>query len=475
MHSSALTVGAPRRVELARVTELASVAVVVIAGLLARCWQIDWNFDPDEVFSIRLATASFSDMILGAMRDTPHPPLHIFLLYLWSKLFGASEVAARALSVACSTGFLLISWQLLRRWLAHWPALLTLALLAFSPILVLYGQQARPYSLIALLASLNLLAFLRFLDAPEPHRGGLAWAATSALLLYAQYMGVLFIGICALYGLIVSPRKRLPIVAFGALAAAAIVPWALTAMWGALTGMKDPVPQIGWIQAPSAQQFVWFYVSIFGESSLLRGRWVLLGLAALALVYLVNVLRTRRIVAEHALLIALGIVIPAAVFLLSVLGDKPVFASRQLLGSAAAFVIVVGLSAATLPRAVCLAVLGGLVAWTIATMPDAFPQRNKAPWFEISDYVESRYGARPFLVDEWWVGFPYSYYRKSGPIVDLDKQPEAIPTGAALYMCRPQHCRETLEQFSLAGRAHQVKVWTWDEKKTLELYELAPR
>jgi len=42
-------------------------------------------------------------------------------------------------------------------------------------------------------------------------------------------------------------------------------------------------------------------------------------------------------------------------------------------------------------------------------------------------------------------------------------------------MCRPQHCRETLDQFSLTGRAHQVKVWTWDEKKTLELYELAPR
>lgn len=475
MHSSALAVGAPRRVELASVTELVSVALVVIAGVLARCWQINWNFDPDEVFSIRLATAPFSDMILGALRDTPHPPLHILLLYLWSKLFGGSEVAARALSVACSVGFLLISWQLLRRWLAHWPALLTLALLAFSPLLVLYGQQARPYSLIALLASLNLLAFLRFLDAPEPRRGGLAWAVTSALLLYAQYMGVLFIGICALYGLIVSPRKRLPIVAFGALAAAAIAPWALTAMWGALTGLKDPVPQIGWILPPSAQQFIWFYVSIFGESSLLRGRWLLLGLAALAVVYLVSVVRARRIAPEHVLLIALGIAIPTAVFLLSVLGNKPIFASRQLLGSATAFVIVIGLSAATLPRTWCLAVLGALGTWTLVNMPDAFPQRNKAPWFEISGYVESRYGARPFLVDEWWVGFPYSYYRKSGPIVDLDKQPEAIPSGAALYMCRPQHCRETLDQFSLTGRAHQVKVWTWDEKKTLELYELAPR
>jgi hypothetical protein len=83
MHSDALAVDAPRRVELAKVTELASVALVVIAGVIARCWQINWNFDPDEVFSIRLATAPFSDMILGAMRDAagwrtgpPWPPSH---------------------------------------------------------------------------------------------------------------------------------------------------------------------------------------------------------------------------------------------------------------------------------------------------------------------------------------------------------------------------------------------------------------
>jgi len=461
--------GVPRRLA------LVSVVLVVMAGVFARCWQIHWNFDMDEVFSIRLATAPFSEMIAGAMSDTPHPPLHILLLYFWSNLFGGSEVAARALSVACSLVFLLVSWQLMRRWLAHWPALGGLALLAFSPLLVLYGQQARPYALIAMLASINLLAFLRFLDAPEPRRGGLTWGITSALLLYAQYMGVLFIGVCALYGLIVSPRKRLPILGFGALACAAIAAWALPAMWASLSSMKDPVPQVNWIEAPTLQLFVSFFVSIFGESALLRGRWLVLGLAALAVVYLVSVLRTRRVNPEHLLLIALGIAIPIGVFLLSVLGDKPVFVRRQLLGSATAFVIVVALSSATLPRAWCLAVLATLAAWSAVNLPDALPQRNKAPWFQVSDYVESNYGPRTVLIDEWWVGFPYSYYRKSGPIVDLDKHPEAIPSGAALYMCRPRTCRDGLEAFSLESRARRVKVWQWDEQKSLELYELAPR
>jgi hypothetical protein len=464
-----------RAAGVSRRLELVSVALVVLAGVLVRCWQIQWNFDMDEVFSIRLATAPFADMIAGAMADTPHPPLHIFLLYLWSNVFGGSEIAARALSVACSAVFLLVSWQLLRRWLAHWPALGALALLAFSPLLVLYGQQARPYALIAMLASINLLAFLRFLDEPEARRGGFTWAITSALLLYAQYMGALFIAVCALYGLIVSPRKRLAIIGFGALAGAAIAAWALPAMWEALSGMKDPVPQVNWIEPPTLQLFVSFFVSVFGQSQLLPGRWLILGLVLLAAVYAVNVVRTRHIEREHLLLIALGILIPTGVFLLSALGDKPVFVRRQLLGSAMAFVIVVALSSATLPRAWCMAVLGALVAWSALNLPGAFPQRNKAPWFEVSAYVESRYGSRPVLIDEWWVGFPYSYYRKSGPIVDLDKTPRAIPAGDALYICRPRTCKDGLETFALGPRAHRVKVWQWDRQKTLELYELAPR
>ena len=455
--------------------ELVSVALVMLAGVLARCWQIGWNFDMDEVFSIRLATAPFGEMIDGAMRDTPHPPLHIVLLYFWSRLFGASEVAARALSVACSAVFLLVGWQLLRRWLTHRAALGALAILAFSPLLVLYGQQARPYALIAMLASINLLAFLRFLDAPEARRGGLTWAITSALLLYAQYMGALFIGVCAIYGFILFPRKRLAILGFGALAGAALAAWALPAMWTALTSLKDPVPQINWIEAPTLRLFASYFISIFGDSPGLRGRWLLPGFLALAVAYLTNAVRARRLDAEHVLLIALGIGIPTGVFLLSALGDKPVFVSRQLLGSATAFVIVIALGAAALPRVWCVAVLAGLAAWCAANLPGAFPQRNKAPWFQVSNYVESHYGPRPVLIDEWWVGFPYSYYRKSSPIVDLDKHPEAIPAGAALYLCRPRTCRDGLAEFSLASRAHRVKVWQWDEGKSLELYELVPK
>jgi hypothetical protein len=78
-----------------------AVFVAVLAtGTVLRCWQIDYSFDADEVFSIQLASRPFVEMLAGAMLDTPHPPLHIVLLHFWSSLFGGSEVAARSLSWA---------------------------------------------------------------------------------------------------------------------------------------------------------------------------------------------------------------------------------------------------------------------------------------------------------------------------------------------------------------------------------------
>ena len=68
----------------------AAFAAVLALATALRCWQIDYNFDADEVFSIELATRPFTGMISGALLDTPHPPLHIVLLYAWTKPFGAS-------------------------------------------------------------------------------------------------------------------------------------------------------------------------------------------------------------------------------------------------------------------------------------------------------------------------------------------------------------------------------------------------
>jgi 4-amino-4-deoxy-L-arabinose transferase-like glycosyltransferase len=452
---------------------MTGVVIVVLAGVLARCWQIGFNFDADEVFSVRLALLPAGDMVAGALRDTPHPPLHIALLHLWSKLFGASEIAARSLSVALSTAFLTVTWPLLKRYFEPAFALGVLALLSLSPLFVLYGQQARPYALVAFLSSLNLLLFLRFLDAQGNRRAGPLWAASGAGLLYAHYMGVLFIGITALYGMIVAPHKRRALLGYGLLACAAIAPWAWIAMGDALALRRDPLPQLGWITAPAPSDLMWFYVDVFGESAALSAHWlVLVPLAALASVHLIRAIRTRRIPREHLLLLALAFGMPLAVYLVSVFGEKPVFASRQLLGAATAYVLVIGLCCASLPRLPGVLGLWALAVWSAWCIPQVLPKQVKPPWREVQQYVDARYPARTTVVDEWWVGFPFTYYRPAGPVTPLEDY-EMLSANEALYLCRTSRCDAILRSAAFAPRAVFVKRWTWTKGGELRLYEIA--
>jgi hypothetical protein len=64
-------------------------------------------------------------------------------------------------------------------------ALAAAALVAFNPLLVWYSQEARPYSLLALLSGLSLLFFLR--------RRLWAWAAASVLALLTHYFAAFLV------------------------------------------------------------------------------------------------------------------------------------------------------------------------------------------------------------------------------------------------------------------------------------------
>jgi hypothetical protein len=459
----------PRPDRAGRIWMYAAFIAVLATGTVLRCWQIDYSFDADEVFSIELASRPFMEMLAGAMRDTPHPPLHIVLLHFWSYLFGGSEVAARSLSVVLSVAFLLVSWRLLRRFLSHWRALGALALLALSPLFVLYGQQARPYSLITLLAALNLLAFLRFLDGGERRGPGLAWAASSAALLYAQYMGILLIAVALIYGLVVRPLRARQIVGYAALGCVPIAAWALMAMGKSLSSLDDPLPQVNWMTAPASTDFIWFYVSIFGESRLLRTRWLLL-LAALVAAFVVRRVLRQQVAREYALLVALAVMPPLLVYLLSVAGDKPLFASRQLLGSALAFVMVTGLCAAALPRMLGLVSICALILWAATSVHHAFPAHVKPPWRDIAAFVDAGNPAAQVLVDDWWIEVPLNHYLRSAKVAPL-ATPARHAATPALFMCHASRCAPTLDAGGLRARARHIRSWTWGAAGAIDLFE----
>ncbi|MCS6872343.1 MAG: glycosyltransferase family 39 protein [Anaerolineae bacterium] len=119
-----------------------------------------WN---DEGNTLRLIQRDVPELLGAASRDI-HPPLYYLLLKAWWTLTGESEFALRAfsalsgiLSVACAYA---LGVALFARGVGTVAAFLT-ALNTFS---LYYSQEARMYALMALIAALAMLCFVKWLD-----------------------------------------------------------------------------------------------------------------------------------------------------------------------------------------------------------------------------------------------------------------------------------------------------------------------
>lgn len=118
-----------------------------------------------------------------AVDDPKHPPLFYLSLRLWAGNVGDSVFAMRLLPALLSLLLFPALWWLCRELFFDDPnreliALVALALLAFSPVYVVYAQEAREYSLWAVTLAASSALFLRALRS-----GDWVWWAAYALSL----------------------------------------------------------------------------------------------------------------------------------------------------------------------------------------------------------------------------------------------------------------------------------------------------
>jgi hypothetical protein len=169
----------------------------------------------DEAMSVHWARSSVPRILEVSMNlvEDRLPPLYYLLLHYWRSLFGDGEVAVRLLSVLLGTLLVPLVYRLSvelfdsdRR-----VALLAAALTTFNPFLVWYSQEARMYTLAALLATLGTWFFWRgcySMGCGHLHlRAVQVWPQTNAdnLLLRVRPRWSAFYwlayGLCALAGL----------------------------------------------------------------------------------------------------------------------------------------------------------------------------------------------------------------------------------------------------------------------------------
>lgn len=104
----------------------------------------------DEAFSAYIVQFSFWDIAQYTAADV-HPPFYYWLLKVWSSIFGTTELAYRSLSIFFGAAATAVTFFLTRKLFGRKVALTTLLFLVLSPMLIRYSDEARMYTLAALI------------------------------------------------------------------------------------------------------------------------------------------------------------------------------------------------------------------------------------------------------------------------------------------------------------------------------------
>ena len=377
----------------ARVWRVLPILVVLLLAAVLRLRGIGslsvWG---DEALSWLIARMSVTEMIRHVIWWEQIPPLHHCVLWVWIRIFGASETSLRMPSALAGIAAVWAMYVFVRRVLGEREAVTAALILAVAPLHVTYGQEARTYALTMLLAIVCTDLFVRVAREPT-QRLQLAYVVAAGLLIYSHLYGVFVLAAhqvayaTALLGRN-TPRPALP-------------PRRWVIMSIAIAALYSPwVPIVlGWMRAVAVS----FWVKRVTWDDVSRAYWVLTGstplyLIAIALLVL-GIKRTWRRYRESAPLLLgltlLPVIVPVAI---SVMG-RPSFAPRYAMVACVGFYPLLAAGVAAIPVAAArFAVLVVIAALAINALHGEATNVPKSPWREVVAHVKRHAGPKDIVV-----------------------------------------------------------------------------
>ena len=168
---------------------LAFGAVLIVAAILRLHAISAASLWLDEATTWSEARRDFWPMI-GAMTKDVHPPLHNSILHVVILAFGDTEAALRLPSALLGVAAVAAIFWVGSLFGGRATGFLAAGLLCLSGFHIHYSQEARPYALLALTATLFAGATLRALET-DRQRWHAASFAAALLLLYSHNYGLL--------------------------------------------------------------------------------------------------------------------------------------------------------------------------------------------------------------------------------------------------------------------------------------------
>lgn len=372
---------------------------LLLSGALLRIFQLGsrpmWY---DEAIAALVSRAGVKAIVhsmvapVAGASSNVHPPFYFSTLWAWMELFGESPLAVRSLSVVCSMVVMIFLWDFAKSLFGRRAALFVLALYAFSPFQVHYGQEARMYVMLSMFLLIATWAMWKLMDGGKWYFW-IVLGFSSALAMYTQVLASVYLTCLYLVPVLMRRWDRIkePIFA-GIFALVLYLPWMTL-----LPSQFSRIQAGYWVERPGALELVQTLLS-FNTGLPLQGLWLPMGLALSILFVVLLFWHTYKMLvkrgAHSQYLLALITLSILPVVLLFILSQAwPVYIVRALLPSGVIYLLWI----ATLLAGNGLKVFDRSLMWVVLIAIFAVGLLNHysyrgfpyAPFEEINTYLES--------------------------------------------------------------------------------------
>jgi 4-amino-4-deoxy-L-arabinose transferase-like glycosyltransferase len=168
----------------------------IVAGLTALAAVLRFatlgvqSYHHDEIVTAsRILRGGFGHAMDAVWFGESAPPLYYAIAWFWTQLTGTGEFGLRSISALAGVATVPVAYLVGLELRERRAGLMAAALVAFNPMLLWYSQEARAYSLLALLCTISLLYCVRALRRGR-RRDFLVWGLVSGLALATHYFAV---------------------------------------------------------------------------------------------------------------------------------------------------------------------------------------------------------------------------------------------------------------------------------------------
>ncbi len=119
--------------------------IIILMGVLLRLPHLNRSLWYDELWSTSVKLKNPVALGVTILFD-PHPPFYAIFMYLWTSVFGDSEISVRIPPLMFGLSSILLTYYIALKFLGKNTSLLVSFLMCINPVHIWYSREARPYS-----------------------------------------------------------------------------------------------------------------------------------------------------------------------------------------------------------------------------------------------------------------------------------------------------------------------------------------